>query len=154
MAARGVAGSLAPGLIARLVGVPQLATVVAELCVTSLTATAQLGTLCTAVSYHRIAEERGRVEIKTGLIRPCRGILCCPGFFMKVTSARGTMGGLNTDALPNSLFHPAALASSADSHRGCRVIETSQLWLADCNICEKLSCSLLPLLTIGECVRQ
>lgn len=58
IAARGVAGSLAPGLVTRLVGVPQLATVVAELCVASLAATAQLGALRTAVSYHCIAEER------------------------------------------------------------------------------------------------
>lgn len=59
-----MAGSLTPGLVARLVGVPQLPTVVAELCVTSLTATAQLGTLCTAVSYHSIAEEREKLQIK------------------------------------------------------------------------------------------
>lgn len=59
-----MAGSLAPGLVTRLVGVPKLPTVVAELRVTSLTATAQLGTLCTAVSYHCIAEERDRLQIK------------------------------------------------------------------------------------------
>lgn len=53
-----VAGSLPPGLVTRLVGVPQLPTVVAELRVTSLPAAAQLGTLRTAVSYHRVAEER------------------------------------------------------------------------------------------------
>ena len=53
-----VAGSLPPGLVTRLVGVPQLPTVVAELRVTSLPAAAQLGTLRTAISYHRVAEER------------------------------------------------------------------------------------------------
>lgn len=58
----GVAGSLAPGLVTRLVGVPQLPTVVAELCVASLTATAQLGALCAAVSYHCIAEERQKLS--------------------------------------------------------------------------------------------
>lgn len=64
VAARGVAGSLTPGLVTRLVGMPQLPTVVAELCVTSLTATAQLGTFCTAVSYHCIAEKREKLQIK------------------------------------------------------------------------------------------
>lgn len=51
-----MAGSLTPGLVTRLVGVPQLPTVVTELCVASLTATAQLGTLSTAIGYHCIAE--------------------------------------------------------------------------------------------------
>lgn len=64
VSARGVAGSLAPGLVARLVGVPQLPTVVAELRVASLAAAAQLGTLCTAVSYHRVAEEREKLQLK------------------------------------------------------------------------------------------
>lgn len=57
VAARGVASSLTPGLITRLVGVPELPTVVAELCVASLTAAAQLRALCTAVSDHCIAED-------------------------------------------------------------------------------------------------
>lgn len=64
VAAWGVAGSLTPGLVARLVGVPQLPAVVAELCVASLAPTAQLGTLCTAVSYYCVAEEREKLLIK------------------------------------------------------------------------------------------
>lgn len=62
-----MAGSLTPGLVTRLVGVPQLPTVVAELCVTSLAATAQLGTLCAAISYHCIAEERDKLQIKNDI---------------------------------------------------------------------------------------
>lgn len=60
VAAGGVACSLPPGLVTCLVGVPQLPAVVAELGVATFTATAQLGTLCTAVSYHCIAEGRER----------------------------------------------------------------------------------------------
>lgn len=64
IAAWSVAGSLASSLVTRLVGVPPLPTVVAELCVTPLAATAQLGTLSTAVSYHCIAEEREKLQVK------------------------------------------------------------------------------------------
>ena len=57
MAARRVAGALAPGLVTRLVGVPQLAAVVAELCVASLAAAAQLGTLGASVGDHCVAAD-------------------------------------------------------------------------------------------------
>lgn len=58
VAARRVARPLAPGLVARLIGVPQLPTVIAELCATALAATAQLGTLGAAVSDHGVAGEQ------------------------------------------------------------------------------------------------
>lgn len=61
VAARGVAGSLPSSLVTRLIGVPQLPAVVAELCVASLAAAAQLGTLGTAVRYHCIAEGCGGI---------------------------------------------------------------------------------------------
>lgn len=54
----GVARPLPPRLVARLVGVPQLPTVIAELCVAALAAAAQLGTLGAAVSDHCIAGEK------------------------------------------------------------------------------------------------
>lgn len=59
-----MAGSLAPSLVTRLVGVPQLPAVVAELRVAALTAAAQLGTLGTAVSYHCITEEAEKQPVK------------------------------------------------------------------------------------------
>lgn len=58
-----MAGPLASSLVTGLVGVPQLSTVVAELCVTSLAATAQLGTLSAAISYYCIAEEREELQV-------------------------------------------------------------------------------------------
>lgn len=55
LGAGGVSGPLAPGQVTGLVRVPQLAAVVAELRVTSLSPTAQLGTLGTAIGNHCIA---------------------------------------------------------------------------------------------------
>lgn len=71
VAARGVAGPLPSSLVTRLIGVPQLPAVVAELRVASLATAAQLGTLGTAVRYHCIAEGcRGIAgEIKSELIK-------------------------------------------------------------------------------------
>lgn len=62
VASRGVARPLAPGLVARLIGVPQLPTVIAELRFAALAATAQLGTLSAAVGDHRIAGGSERAE--------------------------------------------------------------------------------------------
>lgn len=53
-----MARPLAPGLVARLIGVPQLPTVIAELCAAAVAAAAQLGTLGAAVSDHCIAGGR------------------------------------------------------------------------------------------------
>lgn len=58
-----MAASLASSLVTGLVGVPQLPTVVAELCVASLATTAQLGTLGAAISYYCIAEEREELQV-------------------------------------------------------------------------------------------
>lgn len=62
VASRRVARPLAPGLVARLIGVPQLPTVIAELRFAAFAATAQLGTLSAAVSDHRIAGGSERAE--------------------------------------------------------------------------------------------
>lgn len=59
-----MARPLAPGLVARLIGVPQLPTVIAELSVTALAATAELGTLGAAVSDHSVAVEQRHGRMK------------------------------------------------------------------------------------------
>ena len=71
MAARRVAGALAPGLVTRLVGVPQLAAVVAELRVAALAAAAQLGALGAAVGDHRVAADARRRERRWELRIAC-----------------------------------------------------------------------------------
>lgn len=57
VAPRGVTGTLSPGLVTRLIRVPQLTAVVAELSVTALAATAQLRTLRAAIRYHCITTQ-------------------------------------------------------------------------------------------------
>ena len=69
MAARRVAGALPPGLVTRLVGVPQLAAVVAELCVAALAPAAQLGALRAAVGDDGVAAG-GRTQ-KLACARVC-----------------------------------------------------------------------------------
>lgn len=61
VAAHGVASPLPPRLVTRLVGVPQLAAVVAELRVASLAAAAQLGALGAAVGDYSVAAGRQNI---------------------------------------------------------------------------------------------
>lgn len=69
-----MAASLASSLVTGLVGVPQLPTVVAELCVTSLATTAQLGTLGAAISYYCIAEEREELQVSPLMCHQASGL--------------------------------------------------------------------------------